>query len=736
MSEEVQGRIITLFPQKFPPSRLFRIKSRDGATFTCKGNVVHDLFEGMKIKLSGKFQQQGSYLNFCFDNYELEGEMFDVDGLMLFVMSTFRSIGKTRCEQVFKVFDNDTKKIYVALKDIDFKEILKSDVGTLIKNVFNEIRRIRKDSIDGKVLFQDTNLQDFEKRYQVTLLARALGFSKEQSQMFYLFYGEKFAGLVKEDVYKIVLDFPEIDFRAVDLVAKKIGQIKSPSRIKAIVLYALQSNSEQGSTCIELIELLRNLYEMARTHAIPEFVFEGKQITDAITQLKQDGLVITFGSKVYIKKIFELEKSVAEKLSWLSQAKVDLTKQMFDFVDRFEKLREVKFSDEQKIALSLAAKNSVTLISGLPGTGKTLLLEFFDKFYKMQGESVLIVAPTGIAAKGISQRTGADAGTIHRKLKYTQDGFLHNAMNPYPADVVLIDETSMIDLKVLDGLLDAIKQGVKVIFFGDEEQLPSVDIGICFKDMIDSGKLAHIKLIKIFRQQEVSNIIKLAHAIHAGKRMDLKGLSDITVIEAKDEKVVLNKLIAAITQMEKEKIEFKVLAPEKRKNIGVWNLNKIASDVINPKKESFSFGRVRLKNGDRIIVLQNRYEEPVVYNGDIGTITSLTEDQIDVTTDDGDEVSFTREEAMSGIVDLGYVVTVHKSQGLEFDVIVLLVHEDYDWKLMFKNLMYTAITRAKKYLLIIGQEEQFWKACRTERNDKRITGLKKMIIDKFDQIVH
>lgn len=538
-------------------------------------------------------------------------------------------------------------------------------------------------------------------------------------------YGERFAkGVIERNPYQLAEDIDGIGFKRADEVASKLGYGKEdPRRIRAGLKFALNEQMQQaGHCCMPRVMLAakaahRNVLDIDIELVKPE-------IDAAI----DDGLLVEDMDALYLPKYREAEKYVAETMMAMVQNRTIPTNAE-TIVDMAKQQTGINYNQEQRDAIRKAATEGVMILTGGPGTGKTTTLRGMLAVLTYYGYTYELCAPTGRAAKRMSEMTHQEAMTIHRLLEYQNGKFSRDENNPLAADVIICDEASMVDLLLMQSLLLAMKEGAKFIIIGDNDQLPSVGPGRVLGDLIDSGKVPTVKLTQIHRQAEGSYIIYNAHRIINGNFpiLDNRNAKDFFFDEVSDEEQAAKEVISLVkTRLPAQFAgkEIQVLCPNRKNASGCNMLNVIMQEALNPEGPATEHCGKIYRRGDRVMQTKNNYKKGV-FNGDIGTVTAADGDSIYVMFDDGETAQHYDDEEL-GELDLAYATTIHKSQGSEYDIVVIVLMTSAGIMLQ-RNLLYTAVTRAKSVCLIVGQKDAIYKCIAEWRMTPRITRLKERI---------
>lgn len=568
----------------------------------------------------------------------------------------------------------------------------------------------------------------------IVLFLQQFGISQSFAPRIFKQYGDKAIEQLKKNPYQLALDVRGIGFKSADDIAQKIGiPLHSVDRCKAGVYFMLQEMAGSGHTFFPADPLITKATEM--------LAVETPLIVTAINALKESNHVVLEilpdGTKaVYLNYLYKHESGVAEHMNRLLCTgklfpKINAEKSL----EEFEAESKFKLAENQKLAVRDALRGGVLVITGGPGTGKTTIIRTILKILDRHGISSLLAAPTGRAAKRMQELTHKPASTIHRLLQYSpgEGGYQRNPKNPLKADFLIVDESSMIDIALAHALVKATASTSSVIFVGDIDQLPSVGPGNFLQDLITSGAIPVVRLNEVFRQAQTSKIVTNAHKINQGLVPSFGG-NENDENQKKDfyffDGDTPEKCLEIIRDLVHHRIpakfgfdpknEVQILAPMHRGVIGAQNLNREVQNVLNPAAASFDRGGVSFRVGDKVMQLSNDYDKDV-FNGDIGLIMSIDrEDQLVKVMYDGKLVAYEFNEMDS--VDLAYCITVHKSQGSEYKAVIIPVHSTH-FVMLQRTLLYTAITRGKKLVCLVGQKRAVQMAVNNISAEPRFSGL-------------
>ncbi|WP_174729994.1 ATP-dependent RecD-like DNA helicase [Mesobacillus harenae] len=561
------------------------------------------------------------------------------------------------------------------------------------------------------------------------------GFGPQLSMKIYQMYKDQAIDLIQTNPYKLVEDIQGIGFRRADELGRQLGMTgKHPDRIKAGCLYMLETASVQtGHVFIEAGNLLEDVKQLLEENY--EETVEFTDISNVIIQLGEDGKVIAEGQKLYLPALYFSEKGLVTNIKRvLGQTEYESQFPESEFLKALGSLEErlkVEYGPTQKDAIQKALMSPMMILTGGPGTGKTTVVKGIVELYgELHGCSLdpndykkeepypfMLAAPTGRAAKRLTESTGLPAVTIHRLLGWNgAEGFNFNEDQPLPGKLLIIDETSMVDIWLAHQLFKALPENIQVILVGDEDQLPSVGPGQVLKDLLDSKQIPTVRLTDIYRQAEGSSIIELAHDIKKGQLPPDLALQkqDRSFIKCSTSQIadVVEKVALNAKKKGYSARDVQVLAPMYRGPAGIDRLNVLLQEIFNPNpdgtRKEISFGDVKYRIGDKILQLVNQ-PEANVYNGDIGEIAAIfyakenteKQDQI-IVSFDGIEVTYTRQDLTQ--ITHAFCCSVHKSQGSEYPIVILPVLKSY-YRMLQKKLIYTAITRSKSFLILCGEEE-------------------------------
>ena len=559
----------------------------------------------------------------------------------------------------------------------------------------------------------------------VMLFLQGYGVSTAYAAKIYREYGKESIEKVRENPYRLADDIWGIGFKTADGIAAKMGYEKEdPRRCRSGILYTLGQLSYEGHVYAgeeQLVKTAGQLLEAGET-----------AIRDTLAGMLQAEDLILDKDAIYLPPFYHAECGTSRRLRDLAQS---TGRSLFDgLFDPSSLTAEtgIEYDEVQLAAIRQAVTSKVMVLTGGPGTGKTTTTQGIIAALKKAGLRVLLAAPTGRAAKRMSEATGMEAKTIHRLLEYNpQDGYKRNDENPLEGDALIVDECSMIDILLMNNLLKAVPVGMRLVLVGDIDQLPSVGAGNVLRDVIDSQRIPVVRLVRIFRQAQKSRIVMSAHAINRGKFPDTSNGRDTDFFFMKEEDP--ERAAESIVRLVKERLprayrespdRIQVLTPMQRGVVGAANLNLLLQQALNPSGPSLSRGGYTYRQGDRVMQLRNNYDKDV-FNGDLGYIREVDTEERTLKVDfDGKWVEYDVTELDE--LTLAYATTIHKAQGSEYPIVVMPVLMTH-FVMLQRNLIYTGITRAKKICVLLGAAKALAYAVRNVSVLKRNTRLKERL---------
>lgn len=559
----------------------------------------------------------------------------------------------------------------------------------------------------------------------VMLFLQGYGVSTAYAAKIYREYGKESIDKVRENPYRLADDIWGIGFKTADGIAAKMGYEKEdPRRCRSGILYTLGQLSDEGHVYAgeeQLVKTAGQLLEAGET-----------AIRDTLAGMLQAEDLILDKDAIYLPPFYHAECGTSRRLRDLAES---TGRSLFDgLFDPSSLTAEtgIEYDEVQLAAIRQAVTSKVMVLTGGPGTGKTTTTQGIIAALKKAGLRVLLAAPTGRAAKRMSEATGMEAKTIHRLLEYNpQDGYKRNDENPLEGDALIVDECSMIDILLMNNLLKAVPVGMRLVFVGDIDQLPSVGAGNVLRDIIDSQRIPVVRLVRIFRQAQKSRIVMNAHTINQGRFPDTSNGRDTDFFFMREDDP--ERAAETIVRLVKERLprayrespdRIQVLTPMQRGVVGAANLNLLLQQALNPSGPSLGRGGYTYRQGDRVMQLRNNYAKEV-FNGDLGYIREVdTEDRMLTVDFDGKKVEYDVTELDE--LTLAYATTIHKAQGSEYPIVVMPVLMTH-FVMLQRNLIYTGITRAKKICVLIGATKALAYAVRNVSVLKRNTSLRERL---------
>ena len=559
----------------------------------------------------------------------------------------------------------------------------------------------------------------------VMLFLQGYGVSTAYAAKIYREYGKESIDKVRENPYRLADDIWGIGFKTADGIAAKMGYEKEdPRRCRSGILYTLGQLSDEGHVYAgeeQLVKTAGQLLEAGET-----------AIRDTLAGMLQAEDLILDKDAIYLPPFYHAECGTSRRLRDLAES---TGRSLFDgLFDPSSLTAEtgIEYDEVQLAAIRQAVTSKVMVLTGGPGTGKTTTTQGIIAALKKAGLRVLLAAPTGRAAKRMSEATGMEAKTIHRLLEYNpQDGYKRNDENPLEGDALIVDECSMIDILLMNNLLKAVPVGMRLVFVGDIDQLPSVGAGNVLRDIIDSQRIPVVRLVRIFRQAQKSRIVMNAHTINQGRFPDTSNGRDTDFFFMREDDP--ERAAETIVRLVKERLprayrespdRIQVLTPMQRGVVGAANLNLLLQQALNPSGPSLGRGGYTYRQGDRVMQLRNNYDKDV-FNGDLGYIREVdTEDRMLTVDFDGKKVEYDVTELDE--LTLAYATTIHKAQGSEYPIVVMPVLMTH-FVMLQRNLIYTGITRAKKICVLIGAMKAVAYAVRNMSVLKRNTSLRERL---------
>ncbi len=709
-----------------------------GEEITCVGNL-HGITQGENVSLQGDYVEHAVYgTQFKADSYQVIAPTDRISMERYLGSGAIKGIGPALAARIVKKFGEDTFRIVE-----EEPERLAEVKGISLRKA------------------QEIGIQAEEKKdmREAMVFLQKYGISNALAVKIYDTYKNELYTVLNENPYKMAEDIEGVGFRIADGIAMKIGiHTDSDFRIRSGILYALKQAVAEGHSYLPESLLTERAAQLLE---IDEKWMEG-QIDNLMIERKiiikeKNGERIVFHPVYYYaelncaRMLHDLNIPLQENGGMLPAEETALLKK----IDEIARNAGMELEELQKEAVLQSICNGLLILSGGPGTGKTTTINTIIRFFEAEGLDILLAAPTGRAAKRMTETTGYESRTIHRMLELNgalteasgkKACFERNEENPLEADVIIVDEMSMVDLPLFQALLKAVMPGTRLILVGDVNQLPSVGPGQILKDIIDSKAFPVVMLQKIFRQSAGSDIVVNAHRIHRGEQIRLDNKSkDFFLLERNDVNVIYKHMVLLMTEklppyVNADAMDIQVLTPMRKGSLGVETLNKILQEYLNPpseKKKEYHGNDILFREGDKVMQVKNnyqlewevlsRYSIPIdkgmgVFNGDVGRIVEINEFSAQLTVEFDEKRRVTYPYQQLDELELAYAVTIHKSQGSEYSAVILPLLTGP--KLLFnRNLLYTAVTRAKQCVTILGSSETVRSMINNERENRRFTAL-------------
>lgn len=725
---------------------------------TCVG-TFSDIVEGENIEAKGEYTDHPTYgRQFKVVSYEEKAPEDELAIERYLGSGAIKGIGIALAARIVRRFKEDTFRIIEEEPErlAEIKGISERKAMEIAEQV-NEKKDLR----------------------QAMIFLQQYGIHTNLAVKIYNTYGSEIYSILTENPYRLADDIDGVGFRTADEIATRVGiRTDSDFRIRSGILYALQLASGEGHTYLPLEELTQRasaLLEVDPENIEPHYM--NLAMDRKIIMQQNDGV-----TQIYATSFYYMEANSATMLKQLDISYEVGDEEIEARIHKIEKQTKMELDEHQVEAVKEAVRNGLLIITGGPGTGKTTTINTIIRYFESEGLDIFLAAPTGRAAKRMSETTGFEARTIHRMLELTGGmvdetstgsgmtaaaragagstgngmggagiHFERNETNPLETDVIIVDEMSMVDISLMYALLKAVAAGTRLILVGDTNQLPSVGPGSVLKDIIDSEQFHTVKLTKIFRQASTSDIIVNAHKINRGERISLDNQSrDFFFLKRYDADKIINVMLQLIKQklpkyVDAGEYDIQVLTPMRKGLLGVERLNQILQMYLNPpdkKKREKEYGSMVFREGDKVMQVKNNYQMEWeirtkhglcidkgtgIFNGDTGIIEEINDfaETMTISFDEGKMVEYSFKNLEE--LELAYAVTIHKSQGSEYPAVVIPLLTG-PRMLMNRNLLYTAVTRAKKCVTIVGDENTFDMMVENNSEQKRYSGLKNQLM--------
>lgn len=700
----------------------------DEEEVTCVG-TFSDIAEGENIEAHGSYTDHPTYgRQFAVKSFEEKAPKDEMAIERYLGSGAIKGVGIALAARIVRRFKSDTFRI------IEEEPERLAEVKGISERKAMEIA----DQVNAK--------RDLR---QAMIFLQQYGISTTLAVKIYNTYGQEIYGILKENPYRMADDVEGVGFRTADEIASRVGiRTDSDFRIRSGIQYALLQASNEGHTYLPMPELTQRASNLLQIE--PEYI--EKHYMNLAMDRKIIMRQVDDTTQIYASSFFYMEANTATMLKQLN-ASFDVPDiEIEERLRQIEKQTKMDLDEHQVEAVKEAVRNGLLVITGGPGTGKTTTINTIIRYFELEGMDIFLAAPTGRAAKRMSETTGFEARTIHRMLELNggmegNAGFERNEQNPLETDVIIIDEMSMVDISLMYALLKAIAAGTRLILVGDVNQLPSVGPGSVLKDIIDSNEFHTVKLTKIFRQASTSDIIVNAHKINRGEPVSLDNKSmDFFFLKRYEADKIINVTLQLIKQklpkfVGASEYDIQVLTPMRKGLLGVDRLNGILQMYLNPadkRKREKEHGNTIFREGDKVMQTKNNYQleweirskyglcidkGTGIFNGDMGIIEEINDfaETMTVSFDEGRMVEYPYK--LLDELELAYAVTIHKSQGSEYPAVVIPLLSG-PRMLMNRNLLYTAVTRAKKCVTIVGNDTTFNQMIENNSQLKRYSGLR------------
>jgi exodeoxyribonuclease V alpha subunit len=645
------------------------------------------------------------------------------------------------------------KFLSVCLRGFEDPDLVRFLVATYGTDVYDKLRHdpdeIRSlfGADDPRRIAADKAIAGWEQAWSMSALAsflrdNDLGIS--QVRAIFETLGNDAVTIIAENPYRLVA-VEGFSFTKADRLARRLGIDRNDGRrLEGAILAILWLESRQGHLCVrrgDLQMLLGNLMdaEFVEPFNMPDM---GGAIMAAVDRLVANNTVIldpTVG--IYLPDLHKYERDAADRLArFVTPSKLEIN--LTEFLTEYEKGHAIELSEAQREAVHKLIENHVLVLTGGPGTGKTTLVRTFVRLFKQTGVSCQLMAPTGIAAKRLAAVTGSDAATVHRTFGYNGRRWLFNSFNKFSVGAVIVDEMSMVDQELFYRILSALHPSTMLVLVGDDDQLPSVGPGNVLRELLSCSDIPHVRLTQIFRQAEQSDIVQASHRVKRGEALSLEGrppTSDFQFVNCTNESVLTDLIVQMAVKLKSRDANFQVLSPKYDGITGVTNLNDRLREALNPEagQPEWRAGKIQMRVGDRVMITKNDYDLNV-YNGDMGKLHAVHRQDLVVKihgVSSGTElyVTLSKTKALE-MLRLAYCITVHKSQGSEFDTILMPIVKAHG-RMRQRNLFYTAVTRARKKVWLLGDPFSVHQAISNDKVVQRNTVFGRAVRDAVAALV-
>ncbi len=705
---------------------------------TCVG-IFPAVSEGENLAMQGEYISHPTYgEQFSMKNFQVKAPEDELSMERYLGSGAVKGVGVALAARIVRRFKKDTFRI-----------------------IEEEPERLAEVKGISERMAMDISSQMVEKKdlRDAMIFLEKYGIHTNLAVKIYNQYGPEIYKVIKENPYRMAEDISGIGFKIADEIANRVGiRTDSDFRIRSGILYVLANAAGNGHTYLPMERLIEGSYELLGV--------EATHIQSHIMNLAMDKKLVVKGEQVYAQSFYRMEELSAGMLRELDVTYDVPQIELNAAIARIEKQEHMQLDEKQAEAVKQAVTHGLFILTGGPGTGKTTTIKAMIKYFENSGYDIFLAAPTGRAAKRMSETTGYEARTIHRMLEVSggmeekdaslpqsdKGSFERNERNPLETDVIIVDEMSMVDITLLYALLKAVADGTRLILVGDINQLPSVGPGNVLRDIISSKSFSVVKLEKIFRQATQSDIVLNAHRINGGEHVALDNKSmDFFFLKRYDADHIIHVMLQLVQQklpkfVDATSYDIQVLTPTRKGLLGVERLNTILQQYLNPPskgKVEKQYGERIFREGDKVMQIKNNYQLeweiqskygiPIdkglgVFNGDTGILKEINEytSTITVAYDEGRMVEYPFKSMDE--LELAYAITIHKSQGSEYPAVVIPLLPG-PRMLMNRNLLYTAVTRARKCVTLVGDENTFYQMIDNTSQQKRYSGLKERIIE-------
>ena len=705
---------------------LFRIKSSEenkdfeNKTITITGYFA-DIKENENYILTGEFVEHIKYgTQFNVTKYEVV-KPEDKDGIVAFLSSSlFKGVGEKLATRIVDTLGDKTLDLILEDKDNLMK------VYKMNQKKANDIYN---------------TLLNYQESHKTIIYLTELGFTNHDALAIYNCYKTNTLKVIEHDIYRLLDDLENLSFLKIDKIALSSGiNPLDDKRLEALTYYVMQNLSfSSGDTYLSYDEIKFQVSEFLN------YEIDDNTLCFMLDNLVSSMKVIIIDDKYYLYDIYEAEYNICQKIKNLVNKKKDRYENLDSLIKQLENIDQISYNEEQVEAIKKSLDNNITIITGGPGVGKTTIIRAILNIYNIVNDyshdmlvnKVALLAPTGRAAKRMSEATNFPALTIHRFLKWNKETneFQINEYHKANVNLVIVDEASMIDINLLNNLFLGLKDNIKLVLVGDYNQLPSVGPGNILKDIIESNTVETVYLNHLYRQTEDSYIPVLSKEIKDNELNNYLTRYDDYIFMDVDNEEIISKLTNVCEKLIKKGYNYyntQIMAPMYAGVVGIDNLNHILQNIFNPKdssKKEIKYGDQVFRVGDKVLQLQNMVDLNV-FNGDIGIIEDITDEKEIVINFDGNLVYYTVHDLAN--IKHGYVISIHKSQGSEFKLVIMILSNSFR-RLLYRKLIYTGVTRAKSKLIIIGQSEAFEMGVKNVNEQVRKTLLKEKLVECINQ---